>query len=160
MARRKSMEGEPCPVARSLGIVGDRWSMLIVRDSFDGTRRFGDFQRNLGVARNILADRLRVLVVEGILTIQAASDGTSYQEYALTPKGEDLFPIVVAMRQWGERYLFKQGEEHSRLVEKETGETIAEMEPRSHDGRALKVRDTTVRKTPLSRPPAEYSSME
>ena len=72
--------GETCPVARSVDIVGDRWSLLIVRDAFDGMRRFGDFQRSLGVARNILSDRLRKLVEAGVLDMQAASDGTAYQE--------------------------------------------------------------------------------
>ncbi len=76
MAGRKSVNNEPCPVARSVDIVGDRWSLLIVRDAFDGTRRFGDFQRSLGVARNILSDRLRGLMDADILETQAASDGT------------------------------------------------------------------------------------
>ena len=106
MAKRKSMQDDACPVARSLDLVGDRWSMLIVRDAFDGISRFSDFQRNLGVAKNILSDRLSALVEEGVLTVQPASDGTSYQQYVLTPKGESLFPVVVALRQWGERHLF------------------------------------------------------
>lgn len=92
-----------CPVARFLDAIGDRWSLLIVRDAFDGSRRFGDFQRELGVARNILTDRLRRLVDAGVLELQPASDGSSYQEYVLTAAGEQLFPVVVAMRQWGEK---------------------------------------------------------
>jgi DNA-binding HxlR family transcriptional regulator len=86
---------------RCVDLIGDRWSLLIVRDAFDGMRRFGDFQRSLGVARNILSDRLKKLVDAGILAMQGASDGTAYQEYVLTTKGESLFPIVVALRQWG-----------------------------------------------------------
>ena len=100
MAKRKSMQYDACPVARSLDLVGDRWSMLIVRDAFDGISRFSDFQRNLGVAKNILSDRLSALVEQGVLTVEPASDGTSYQQYVLTPKGESLFPVVVALRQW------------------------------------------------------------
>ena len=84
MPSRKPIEQEFCPVARSVDLIGDRWSLLIVRNAFDGMRRFGDFQRDLGVARNILADRLRKLVDAGILAMQGASDGTSYQEYVLT----------------------------------------------------------------------------
>ena len=106
MAKRKSMQDDACPVARTLDLVGDRWSLLLVRDAFDGIRRFSDFQRNLGVARNILSDRLATLVAAGVLAVQPASDGTSYQEYVLTPKGERLFPLVVALRQWGEQQLF------------------------------------------------------
>jgi DNA-binding HxlR family transcriptional regulator len=76
-------------------IIGDRWSLLIVRDAFDGIRRFSDFQRSLGMARNILSDRLHKLVNSGILTMQSASDGTAYQEYVLTAKGERLFPLSL-----------------------------------------------------------------
>jgi DNA-binding HxlR family transcriptional regulator len=146
MAKRKSMKGDLCPVARSLDIIGDRWSMLVVRDAFDGVCRFGDFQRSLGVARNILADRLRVLVEEGILAIQPASDGTSYQEYVLTTKGESLFPVVVALRQWGERHLFQRGERHSQLIDKKTQQPLRSMEPSAADGRVLKARETSVKK--------------
>lgn len=149
MAKRKSMKDDPCPVARSLDVIGDRWALLIVRDAFDGTRRFGDFQRSLGVARNILADRLHGLVEDGIFAVQAASDGTSYQEYVLTPKGDSLFPVMVALRQWGERHLFAQKEKHSRLIERQSGKPVATMAPRSRDGQPLSAADTLVKKLPV-----------
>ncbi|MGH8571022.1 MAG: winged helix-turn-helix transcriptional regulator [Gammaproteobacteria bacterium] len=148
MPRRKSLNDEPCPVARSVDVVGDRWSLLIVRDAFDGMRRFGDFQRSLGVARNILSDRLRKLVEAGILETQAASDGTAYQEYVLTAKGESLFPVVVALRQWGEQHLFQRGELHSRLIDKGTGKPVPFMSSHANDGRPLSSRQTEVRKLP------------
>lgn len=146
MAKRKSMKADPCPVARSLDAIGERWSLLVVRDAFDGARRFGDFQRRLGVARNILADRLRVLVEEGVLAVQPAADGTAYQEYVLTAKGESLFPVIVALRQWGERQLFAPGEAHSQLVDKQGGEALPTMLPRAADGRLLAHADTVVNK--------------
>jgi DNA-binding HxlR family transcriptional regulator len=146
MAKRKTMQDDACPVARSLDLVGDRWSMLIVRDAFDGIRRFSDFQRNLGVARNILSDRLGALVEEGILAVQPASDGTSYQEYVLTAKGEHLFPVVVALRQWGERHLFAKGEPHSVLLETVSGKPVAAMLPHDREGGVLKASDTRVKK--------------
>lgn len=90
MLRQRSLNHEPCPVARSVDVVGDRWSLLIVRDAFDGTRRFRDFQRGLGVARNILSHRLRKLVDAGIPETQPASDGTPYQEYILTRRRRPL----------------------------------------------------------------------
>nr|WP_269836140.1 helix-turn-helix domain-containing protein [Enterobacter ludwigii] len=127
-------------------MIGDRWSLLIVRNAFDGMRRFGDFQRDLGVARNILADRLRKLVDAGILAMQGASDGTSYQEYVLTDKGESLFPIVVALRQWGEQHLFERGERHSLLIDRHTGKPVPLMAPAAQDGTALKAQDTEVQK--------------
>jgi len=146
MARRKSLNDALCPVARCVDIVGDRWSLLIVRDAFDGVRRFGDLQRSLGVARNILSDRLRKLVDAGVLETQAASDGTAYQEYVLTAKGESLFPVVVALRQWGERHLFERGERHSVLVDKRTGKPLAFMAPSGKDGAAIPPAATEVRK--------------
>ena len=98
----ETVNGQPCPVARSVDLIGDRWSLLIVRDAFDGMRRFSDFQRSLGVARNILSDRLKKLVDAGILQTEAAAKGSAYQAYVLTPRGESLFPVVLALRQWGE----------------------------------------------------------
>ena len=121
MPSRKSLQAEPCPVARSVDSIGDRWSLLIIRDAFDGVRRFSDFQRSLGMARNILSDRLRKLVEAGVLELQMASDGSSYQEYVLTSKGKRLFPVVVALRQWGEQHLFAKGESHSVLLDKHKG---------------------------------------
>ncbi|HHA1402761.1 winged helix-turn-helix transcriptional regulator [Enterobacter ludwigii] len=146
MPSRKPIEQEFCPVARSVDLIGERWSLLIVRNAFDGMRRFGDFQRDLGVARNILADRLRKLVDAGILAMQGASDGTSYQEYVLTDKGESLFPIVVALRQWGEQHLFERGERHSLLIDRRTGKPVPLMAPAAQDGTALKAQDTEVQK--------------
>ncbi|MBO9355236.1 transcriptional regulator [Bordetella petrii] len=146
MARRKPLNDQPCPVARCVDLVGDRWSLLIVRDAFDGMRRFGDFQRSLGMARNILSDRLRKLVDAGILTTQTASDGSAYQEYVLTAQGQDLFPVVVALRQWGERHLFGPGERHSVLIDRNTGQPVPAMAPRAGDGSALAPASTEVRK--------------
>ena len=137
---------EHCPVARSVDVVGDRWALLIVRDAFDGIRRFGDFQRNLSVSKNILADRLRKLVDANILEMQAASDGTSYQEYVLTETGLGLFPLVVALRQWGEAHLFKRGEKHSVLIDTETGKPVSYMAPMSRDGSYLNPARALVKK--------------
>lgn len=146
MASRETLNDVPCPVARCVDVVGDRWSLLIVRDAFNGVNRFGDLQRSLGVARNILSDRLRKLVDAGILQMQAASDGTAYQEYVLTNKGKSLFPIVVALGQWGEQHLFERGERHSVLINKRTGKPVARMVPTDKDGSALPPEATEVRK--------------
>ncbi|HTD04188.1 helix-turn-helix domain-containing protein [Undibacterium sp.] len=146
MAKRKSLKSASCPVARSLDVIGDRWSMLIIRDAFDGMRRFGEFQKSLGVAKNILADRLHTLVEEGVLEAAPASDGTAYQEYLLTAKGRGLFLVVVGLRQWGEDYLFSKGEPHSRLMERGSGKPVQKMELRSRDGTLLEPDDTVVKK--------------
>jgi DNA-binding HxlR family transcriptional regulator len=144
MAQRKRMNMATCPVARALDVIGDRWSLLIVRDAFDGVSRFGDFQASLGVARNILANRLKALVEEGVLEVQPASDGTAYQQYVLTPKGQTLFPVIVGLRQWGESNLFRRGERRSRLVERESGKPVARLKVSGPDGHALAFGDVVV----------------
>lgn len=146
MTTRKTVTAQPCPVARSLDVIGDRWSLLVVRDAFDGVRRFGDFQRNLGVARNILAERLRRLVDAGILATQPVSEGAVYQEYVLTEQGLALFPVIVALRQWGEGHLFEENELHSELVDRRTGKPLEFMVPRAMDGRGVSPEDTEVQK--------------
>ncbi|VFR76988.1 Transcriptional regulator, HxlR family [plant metagenome] len=135
-----------CPVARAVDVVGDRWSLLVVRDAFDGVRRYSDFQRSLGVARNILSDRLRRLVEAGILAQQPASDGSAFQEYVLTAQGESLFPVVVALRQWAERHRYEPGEAHSQLVEARNGRPLPYMVPRGAAGAVLSPHATQVRK--------------
>ncbi|WP_066897277.1 winged helix-turn-helix transcriptional regulator [Mycolicibacterium houstonense] len=133
-----------CPVARTLDLVGDRWSLLIVRDAMDGARAFTDFQQRTGIARNILTDRLRRLVERGVLHRESAPSGRR-QVYTLTPAGRDLFTVVVALRQWGERHAFAAGESHSVLVD-EDGSPVPELVPTSSRGRAVDVDTASVRK--------------
>ncbi|RCS22942.1 transcriptional regulator [Phyllobacterium salinisoli] len=135
MVKRKSHKGNYCPSARSLDVIGDWWSLLIVRDAFDGLTRFGEFQKSLGIAKNILASRLRTLTERGILEAVPA-DGGARQEYRLTPMGRDLFPVMVALRQFGERHLFAPGEKHSRLVERATGKDVR-IGIHTEDGRPI-----------------------
>ena len=104
MVKRTSFQGDDCPIARSLDALGDWWSFLIIREALFGVSRFGEFQKKLGLAKNILAARLRTLVDQGILATAPASDGSAYQEYLLTPKGRGVFPILVALRQWSEEF--------------------------------------------------------
>lgn len=137
MVKRTSLQDAECPVARSLDAIGDWWSLLIVRDAFDGICRFGEFQRNLGMAKNILATRLRTLVEHGVLEVVPASDGSAYQEYVLTKKGKGLFPLIIGLRQWGEAFFYQEGEAHSRMVDRETGQPLRALELRAADGRLL-----------------------
>ncbi|PTL80354.1 transcriptional regulator [Vitiosangium sp. GDMCC 1.1324] len=128
-------------------MIGDWWSLLIIRDAFDGVRRFSQFQTGLGIAKGMLATRLRDLTERGVLEMAPASDGSAYQEYVLTEKGRGLFLVIVALRQWGEDHLFQEGERHSVLVEKESGRPVMRLELRSAKGRVLGWDETTVRKT-------------
>lgn len=137
-------------MARALDIVGDQWSLLVIRDAFDGMKRFGEFQQSLGVARNILSDRLKNLVQEGVLELVPASDGTAYQEYVLTPKGKGLFPVVVGLRHWGEAHLYAKGEPHSVLVERDSGKPVPKIELRTRDGKPLDPDATFVKKPPAT----------
>ncbi len=146
MVKRTSLADADCPVARTLDVIGDWWSLLIVRDAFDGIRRFGDFQKNLGVSKGILASRLRDLVKLGIFATAPASDDSAFQEYVLTRKGDDLFPVVVGLRQWGEAHCFRSTERHSVLVDNASGRPVIPIEVKSRSGRPLRSIDTSVRK--------------
>ncbi|MEW1761579.1 helix-turn-helix domain-containing protein [Streptomyces cyaneofuscatus] len=138
-----------CPVARTLDLVGDRWSLLVVRDAMDGARSFTEFQRRTGIARNILSDRLRKLSAHGLLTQQTAPTGRRL-EYVLTDRGRDLFPVLLTLRQWGERHAFDPGEPHSTLVD-EQGVRVPDLAPTGADGAPLTADSTNVRKTSKSR---------
>jgi DNA-binding HxlR family transcriptional regulator len=94
-----------CPIALSLDEIGDRWSLLIVRDALGGARRFGEFRSNLGVGRNVLSSRLSKLVSLDVLRMQPASDGSVYREYVLTEKGESLRTVMFALQRWGEDFI-------------------------------------------------------
>jgi DNA-binding HxlR family transcriptional regulator len=148
MVKRTSFEKAECPVARSLDALGDWWSLLIVRDAFLGLRRFSEFQKNLGCAKNILTVRLRALVENGILKTAPASDGSAYQEYVLTPKGRGVFPVLVALRQWSEEFSGDGGEFSTLLVDRSKGRPVRKLELRARDGRVLGDGDTEVRPNP------------
>ncbi|HWX04197.1 MAG TPA: helix-turn-helix domain-containing protein [Bradyrhizobium sp.] len=145
MVKRTNFENAECPVARSLDSLGDWWSLLIIRDAFLGLRRFGEFQKNLGCARNILTVRLRALVDDGILKTVPASDGSAYQEYVLTPKGRGVFPVLVSLRQWSEEFSGERGGFSTLLVDRNKGQPVRKLELRAQDGRLLGDGDTEVR---------------
>lgn len=144
--KRASLDDAQCPVARALDAIGDWWSLLIIRDAFDGVCRFGQFEKSLGVAKNILTVRLRKLVTDGILKTAPAADGSRHQEYLLTEKGCGLFHVIVGLRQWGEGYFYKKGEARSVLIDRETKRPVRKLELRSKDGRLLDPNNTEVRK--------------
>jgi DNA-binding HxlR family transcriptional regulator len=102
--RRTSFADLPCAIARTLEVVGEWWSLLIVRDAFLGVTRFDDWQRRLGIARNVLAARLDRLVEEGVFERRLYQDNPPRHEYLLTAKGRDLAPVLQALRSWGDRH--------------------------------------------------------
>ena len=97
--------GQTCSIARTLELVGERWTLLILRDAFLGVRRFDDFQRSLGVARNVLNTRLQRLVESGLLERRRYQERPPRHEYVLTERGLELWPAIVALMQWGDRHL-------------------------------------------------------
>jgi DNA-binding HxlR family transcriptional regulator len=151
MVKRTSLEDAECPIARSLDAIGDWWSLLIIRDALLGARRFGEFQKNLGLAKNILAVRLRTLVDQGTLKMAPASDGSAYQEYVLTPKGRGIFPILVALRQWSEEFDQRPDEIATIMVDRKKGRPVRKLELYSQDGRLLSAADTALKPRPAAR---------
>jgi DNA-binding HxlR family transcriptional regulator len=107
--RRKSFESMNCSVAQTLEVVGEWWTMLIIRDCFLGITRFDDFHRRLGISRNILSDRLDHLVDRGVLDRVAYQDHPLRHDYRLTDKGRDLWLVLTALRQWGDRWEAEDG---------------------------------------------------
>jgi DNA-binding HxlR family transcriptional regulator len=101
---RADYREQNCSVARSLELIGERWTLLIIREAFRGTRRFDDFHRALGIARNVLQARLERLVEADVLRRVRYQDRPARFEYRLTDKGIDLWPVLVALLQWGDRY--------------------------------------------------------
>ncbi|RYY28212.1 MAG: transcriptional regulator [Sphingomonadales bacterium] len=125
-----------CSLPAALEAMGERWSFLILRGSFNGLHHFEEFQSELGIARNILANRLARLVDHGILARQPCADDRRKVEYCLTDKGYALLPTMVALRQWGERW--ETGVPASPiLVDTRDGQQVRQVEVLSHDGRVL-----------------------
>jgi DNA-binding HxlR family transcriptional regulator len=102
MALRREYDNEVCPVARTLEVIGERWTLLIVRDAFYGVQRFTDFRAHLAIPPAVLTERLRLLIEHGIMTTSIGASGRD--EYLLTPKGERLWPVVWAMMHWGNEF--------------------------------------------------------
>jgi DNA-binding HxlR family transcriptional regulator len=144
---RKRFDDSNCSVARALNEVGDWWSLLVVLHAMYGTRRFVDFQKELGIARNILCDRLARLVDNQVLQKVEVGEHGSRCEYRLTDKGRDLFPIVVALRQWGDKWNPAPDQAPLDLRDRETGKPIRRIEVQSVDGQPLSVRDVFVKES-------------
>lgn len=135
-----------CSVARTLNQVGPWWSLLIIRDAMMGVRRFKDFERSLGIAKNTLATRLTELVDSGILTRVAAKSGSKYLDYELTEKGRDLAPVIIALAQWGDRWSAHEDGPSFAFLNRNSGEEIERIWPRNDSGEAIRLADITLRR--------------
>jgi len=141
---RKRFDDSNCSVARALNEVGDWWSLLIVLHAMYGTRRFVDFQQQLGIAKNILCDRLARLVDNDVLRKVDVGEHGSRFEYRLTEKGRDLFPVVVALRQWGDKWNPAPDGQALDLRDRDTGQPVQPVTVRNAEGQPLSIRDVFV----------------
>ncbi|MBX3705474.1 MAG: helix-turn-helix transcriptional regulator [Pseudomonadales bacterium] len=141
----KSFEHFNCSLAQTLSVIGEHWTLLIVRDAFFGLRRFDQFQKSLGIARNVLSDRLKKLVQAGVLD---KSEGPGHPEYRLTEKGLALQPILIAMTQWGDTYLPSPTGRRLTFVDRRDGKAIRPVGVQAADGRSLRPREIRARPGP------------
>jgi len=142
---RRRFDDQRCSVAQSLEIIGDWWTLLIIRDAFLGVRRFADFEARLGISKNILTRRLAHLVEHGVLErVDAGRHGQRY-EYVLTAKGRDLFTVLTALRQWGDRWVYGEGNEPLEVLDRRTGRPIPRVRVLDEEGRPVRAPDLVVR---------------
>lgn len=139
--RKADLGDSDCGIARALQVVGDRWTLLIIREAFQGRQRFGEFQKSLGLAKNILSARLKKLVDDGVFEIHPDEETAVSHRYVLTPMGEDLCVILIALWQWGAAHRFQPGELKSEMVDNRKGEPLPELKLRARDGQAIGPRD-------------------
>lgn len=128
-----------CPIPAAVELIGEKWAFLILRGALNGLQHFEEFQAGLGIARNILSDRLSKMVTGGILERHSDAADKRRIIYSLTPKGEGLLPVVLALRQWGEEWGY--GTMDVVLADRRDGKPVRKMCVQAHDGRELKLHD-------------------
>lgn len=141
----KSFEHFNCSLAQTLSVIGEHWNMLIIRDAFFGLDRFDQFQKDLGIARNVLSDRLKKLVKAGVL---AKSDGPGHAEYRLTQKGLALQPIMIAMTHWGDTYMPHPEGQRLTFIDRANGKPVKTVGVYSADGKLLKPKEIRTKTGP------------
>ena len=146
-AKRNAVADQNCSVARTIAVIGDTWTLLVIREAFFRVRRFDQMQRNLGIARNVLADRLQSLVGHGILERVQYQDRPPRYEYKLTQKGLDLYPTLVSLMRWGDKYTSESGPP-IELVHRDCDHTTEPVLACSHCGEELDPRRVTVQAGP------------
>ncbi|HEX5239085.1 MAG TPA: helix-turn-helix domain-containing protein [Sphingomicrobium sp.] len=130
-----------CPIPAAVELIGEKWAFLILRGAFNDLHHFEEFQAGLGIARNILSDRLSKMVGGGILERSPDPADKRRVIYSLTPKGEGLLPVVLALRQWGEQWGY--GSMDIVLADRRDGRPVRKMCVQAHDGRELSLGDLT-----------------
>jgi DNA-binding HxlR family transcriptional regulator len=122
IVRKASFEDMNCSIARSLEVIGEWWTLLILRDAFLGITRFEDWTERLGIARNMLSTRLDTLVEAGVMERQIYDEARDRADYVLTAKGRALWPVLVTIREWGDEWVMEPGNEPLHLQHRDCGE--------------------------------------
>jgi DNA-binding HxlR family transcriptional regulator len=146
--KRSSFEAMNCSLARSLEVFGEWWSLLIIREAMWGTSRFDDFHIRLGIARNILVTRLEKLEEEGVIARQQSTESARIYDYVLTDKGWDLFPAVVAIMQWGDRWIHSDSGPPIQFFDHVSGSEIKTIGVQNQKGKALRPNQIDIRPGP------------
>lgn len=144
MGRTADYSRQSCSIAATLEVIGDPWTLLVIRDAFQGVSRFEQWQERLGVARNVLAARLKTLVAHGVLEQRLYSERPPRNEYVLTAKGKDLSDVLLTMHSWGSKHLYGEADSGVTFTHKPCG---AELSPRlacSCCGEIVKRRDVEI----------------
>ena len=139
--KTKSYSDMECSIARSLDIVGSWWSLMIVRDAMGGARRFKQFERSLGIAKNTLTSRLNELVENEVLRRVPGSNGSAYDEYELTEKGRDLIPLLIMFAQWGDKWAAHPKGRPYAFIDRRNGEELTTVWPRNEHGQMIDLTD-------------------
>jgi DNA-binding HxlR family transcriptional regulator len=144
MTRWVDYDSESCSVQRTLAVIGEKWTMLLIRDAANGVHRFDDFRRHVGLSDAVLADRLRTLVAQGLFETREYQEPGQRKrnEYRLTAKGWDLFPVLVALMQFGDKHLSDGTGEPWQVLHKGCGHPVRAEVRCVHDGELLTHRDT------------------
>jgi DNA-binding HxlR family transcriptional regulator len=160
--RHEDLVDYPCTIIRPLAVLGDRWTFMLVKQAFAGSRRFEEFHAAIGISRGRLAERLARLVEEGILVREPYNDGGSRHEYRLTQKGHDLYPVLLALRDWGNRYMAPEGppvlyrhrdcggEVHTHLACERCGAEVTARDVRPEPGPGLEPYFSGERSAPVA----------
>jgi DNA-binding HxlR family transcriptional regulator len=153
---RSSFARVDCAIAQALDVIGEWWTLLIIRNAFHGMRSFEEFHDQLGISTSVLAARLKRLVAHGVLEKRASAEDGRVYEYRLTEKGLALYPVIVALLHWGERWAPGAHGPRLELVETATGEPVREMAVTAADGRPLSPREVT----PVAGPGADAETRD
>ena len=146
--QRRSFEAVPCAIARSSDVFGDAWALVILREALFGCDRFDDFRARLDIPRATLADRLRKLVEAQVMRIEPDEDDRRSHRYLLEPRGRDLWVVLLAIQQWGNRWLFDPQDRPSFIVDRSSGQPLEPLAPMAADGQAIDLGGVTMQAGP------------